>query len=668
MCSMKSKIIGTALLISTVFILIVSVVGYNNAKENITKETTEKIKYQSEVYAANFDAWLSVQGKVIDEMANDLQKSSNYDKNTLISLFDSKIDNNKSIPSIYFAMEDKSFISDSKTKISTGYDPTSRDWYKMAVKEEKLIFTSPYVDDYTEKIIITVAKVVKVNGKIVGVVGGDIYVDYLVNLASEAKVSSDSYAFVIDNQNNYIVHPNKEFQPSKKGNTNFGKILNNRFKDISKDLKNQTSINTVVDYDTVKKYFITSKVKTTNWIFGFSVPKSYVEQPINILLNKSIIVIISSTLAMISILFLVITKMFKPFKEIVYNLERFAEGDFTETKICNNYKRKDEIGRINTSLYKVQKELRSMIHDIIDNSNTISISSQELAATVEQLNAKTDNINNSVNIIVGGIQESGAATEKIGASIEEVDASINELTTKSIDGSKNSREFKERAINAKNNSDLAIEESKKLYNEKQKNMDRVINEGKVVESIKVMADTIASIAEQTNLLALNASIEAARAGEQGKGFAVVADEVKKLAEQSSEAVTNIQETIVKVQDTFKLSINTGEDILKFINTNVRYQFDEYGKIGNQYYMDADFVSKMSEEIALMSEAITGTVGQVSEEVQNIACSSEETTNRANDIRESMNETTDAIEHIAIAAQGQAELAEKLNEMVQKFKI
>ena len=62
-----------------------------------------------------------------------------------------------------------------------------------------------------------------------------------------------------------------------------------------------------------------------------------------------------------------------------------------------------------------------------------------------------------------------------------------------------------------------------------------------------MADTIGSIAEQTNLLALNAAIEAARAGEQGKGFAVVAEEVRKLAEQSSQAVLSIQDTIVKVQ-------------------------------------------------------------------------------------------------------------------------
>ena len=87
-------------------------------------------------------------------------------------------------------------------------------------------------------------------------------------------------------------------------------------------------------------------------------------------------------------------------------------------------------------------------------------------------------------------------------------------------------------------------------------MEKAIEDGKVVDSIKVMADTIASIAEQTNLLALNAAIEAARAGEQGKGFAVVAEEVRKLAEQSAEAVINIQDTISKSSKAFKSSIDT----------------------------------------------------------------------------------------------------------------
>ncbi len=382
--------------------------------------------------------------------------------------------------------------------------------------------------------------------------------------------------------------------------------------------------------------------------------------------NSRNTIMIFTAIAFLLIIFMaymLIINIVYPLNKIKDLAGRFSLYDFSETVTIT---RKDEFGQTGVALNIAQENIKQLIGEIIERSSDMSSSSEELSATVEEITAKIEIIDRSTMQINKAVQEASATSEEITASVEEVNSSMEELSSKAMEGSGNATQIKEKAKIVRTEAKKALEESNSIYEEKEKRILKAIEDGKVVDEIKIMADGIAALAEQTNLLALNAAIEAARAGEQGRGFAVVAEEVKKLAEQSSETVNTIQSTIVKVQDAFKNLSGNSNDILKFIIENIKPVLEQYAVSGKQYGEDGEFISAMSEEIASRSGEVEATINEVSTAAQNLAQNSQISAEHTGDIQISIDETSKAMEQVAQTSQIQAELAQKLNELVRKF--
>lgn len=390
----------------------------------------------------------------------------------------------------------------------------------------------------------------------------------------------------------------------------------------------------------------------------------------NILLfDTSVYVIVGIIIVILAIALIMSIKISSSISNRVSNILEFTEliskGDLSTTLKSLG---EDEMGVIGEKLNQASKNIQLLISKISQGTEDMSASSEELSATSQEISSMMISVNDAAEHISKDSQNLSNITSNISQSSMEMEGSVSELSNKAEESAKSSLEIKKRVEHIKEIASKSIEQGESIYNEKRSNIIKAIEDGRVVSEVKIMAASISSIAKQTDLLALNAAIEAARAGEHGKGFAVVADEVRKLAEQSDDAIENINKMVTSVENAFKNLSKSGEEILDYIANSVKPIYKFLMDTGIEYEKDAEFINKMSEEIDNASKSVKQLISEVNKAIQEVTLTVEKSSSESQEISSSINEVTKAVEDISSSSQSQAELAEKLAGMVNEFKI
>ena len=90
--------------------------------------------------------------------------------------------------------------------------------------------------------------------------------------------------------------------------------------------------------------------------------------------------------------------------------------------------------------------------------------------------------------------------------------------------------------------------------------------------------------------------------------------------------------------------------------------------GKQYGADAVEFNNLSSNIGGSMDIVNETVLEIKKAIESVSATAEESVASSEEILASVNESVMAIQEITKVSQSQAILAEKLNGMVQKFKL
>ena len=252
------------------------------------------------------------------------------------------------------------------------------------------------------------------------------------------------------------------------------------------------------------------------------------------LLNSAVVGAISGLIT-----FLTSLMIMKPLNEIVKNIKNKTVDDIDRSILT-----KDKFEKIYAGISDMKEEIRRDSTSSNLSLNELSAFTNSMYNITQKMKKTTDDISEySSQVSELAIKQEISAEELVSQTNQNIESLKN--VVKSEDRNKNELN---KSVDKIKNSHLSVYKSSEAIKDSLKSFTEVKERGRGLEKkakdITKIVSLVSGISDQTNLLALNASIEAARAGEQGRGFAVVAEEVRKLAEQSQQAVKDINSNIV----------------------------------------------------------------------------------------------------------------------------
>ena len=216
--------------------------------------------------------------------------------------------------------------------VGDGYDKD--DWWAKAVQNGNN-WSTPYFWEPWKAEIITYSKAVYIGDKLLGIAGGDIFVDDFKKELAAIKINETGYMTLMDSNLNFIYHPNPDYK-------NMQEIDGGKLKPLADIIKNTKENFGIQEYELAGEKKVGASYRlNSGWIVTANpvtkeIYRGLKDTQMMILLIGGILVLLSSILA------LILGKSIS--KQIVIFMEKFKISSSGDMSVRVEAKTNDELG------------------------------------------------------------------------------------------------------------------------------------------------------------------------------------------------------------------------------------------------------------------------------------------------------------------------------------